>query len=108
MCYLIYLLCPSLNNTHCKEDIGKNSRLNPAPAVAILGRHHEQSGRQSFGMSLLWHVLFSEEAVEECASEDLAAPAALPMVDWKFMGMGGDLRLVELHDHNIWDDQQWV
>jgi len=39
--------------------------------------------------------------VEECRSEDLAAQAALPVVDWKFMGMGGDLRLVKLHNHNI-------
>ena len=37
-------------NTHCKEDVGKN-RLNPAPAAAVLGRHHEQSGLQSSGMS---------------------------------------------------------
>lgn len=35
--------------------------------------------------------------MEESTSEDLAAPAALPMVDWKFTGMGGDLRLVELY-----------
>lgn len=46
--------------------------------------------------------------MEESASEDLAAPAALSMVDWKFKGMGGDLRLVKLRNHNTWGNQQCV